>query len=323
MKILVTGSAGFIGFHLCNHLCKNKKINLIGIDNLNNYYDVRLKKNRLKILKNNHKNFNFLKLDIENQSKIKDLFRLHKFKIVIHLAAQAGVRYSIAEPRKYLNANIVGFFNIIEQAKNSKVKHFLFASTSSVYGNSTNFPLDENENTDKPLSFYAATKKSNEVMAYSYSNIYKLPSTALRFFTVYGPYGRPDMALNIFTDSFIKNKQIKLHNKGNHIRDFTYVEDIVFLISQLINKPPSGKIPFEIYNLASSNPKKLTVFLDIILKNLNIKKIRIKNLKMQIGDVFKTHANTEKISKKINYKSKINIEVGIKRFIEWYKSYYK
>ncbi len=323
MKILVTGSAGFIGFHLCSLLCKNEKINVVGIDNLNDYYDVSLKKNRLRILKQNYRNFQFVKINIENTSKVDDLFSFNKFEAVIHLAAQAGVRYSISEPRKYLNANILGFFNIIDQAKNHKIKHFLFASTSSVYGNSKNFPLNEKENTDKPLSFYAATKKSNEVMAYSYSNIYNLPCTALRFFTVYGPYGRPDMALNIFTKSFINNKQINLHNKGNHIRDFTYVDDIVISISKLINKPPSSKIPFEVYNLASSNPKKLTEFIKVIVKNLDIKKIKIKNLKMQMGDVLKTHADTKKLSKLINYKSNISIEVGIKRFIDWYKSYFK
>ncbi len=322
MKILVTGAAGFIGYHLCNNLSKNKNIELVGVDNFDNYYDVNIKKNRIKTLKKNKK-FVFYKVDINNNLKISQIFKKYNFNIVIHLAAQAGVRYSISNPSKYIKSNINGFFNIIDVSRKFKVKHFLFASTSSVYGNSKKFPLKEDLNTDKPLSIYAATKKSNEVLAYAYSNIFKIPCTALRFFTVYGPFGRPDMALYLFTKKMINYESIELFNKGNHIRDFTYIDDIILSITKLIKKPPRGIVPYEVYNLASSKPRKLKDFLETIKIHLGITKFKIIKLKMQKGDVFKTHADTNKLINKIKYKPSIGIEIGIQEFIKWFKKYYK
>ena len=233
-NILITGCAGFIGFHLSNTLIKSNKYNVYGIDNLNNYYSKKLKNHRLNILKKNKNFFKFSKADISNKTKLSSIFKKHKFHIVINLAAQAGVRYSIENPETYYKSNINGFFNILNCSLEQKVSHLLFASTSSVYGNTNKFPITENFTTDKPLSFYAATKKCNEVMAYSYSNIYKMPITAMRFFTVYGPLGRPDMSLFKFTKLIKENKKIDLFNNGNHVRDFTYVDDIVDGIYSLI-----------------------------------------------------------------------------------------
>ena len=278
MNILITGCAGFIGFHLSFKLLKNKNYKVIGIDNIDNYYDVNLKK-RLKEL-NKNKKFSFYKINITNNNKISDLFKKKSIDCVIHLAAQAGVRYSIEDPSKYLDTNIVGFFNIMEQCKENKIRHFLFASTSSVYGDNKNFPLQEHDINNKPLSFYAATKLSNEVMAYSYSNIYRLPITGLRFFTVYGPFGRPDMALYKFAKAIKESKFIKLFNGGNHIRDFTYIDDVVSAIILLIKNPPKKRIPYEIYNIGSSRPETLRNYLSK-LENLLGKKAKIKKLKLQ------------------------------------------
>ncbi len=321
MKVLVTGCAGFIGYHVVLKLLNLKKYKVYGIDNLNNYYDVDLKKNRLKELKKNKK-FIFEKLDINKKNEIKKIFYNNKFDIVIHLAAQAGVRYSILNPKVYFESNISGFFNIIENSRIIKVKHLIFASTSSVYGNNDKFPLKEEFNTDKPLSFYAASKKTNEIIAYSYSNIYKLPTTALRFFTVYGPMGRPDMSLYLFTKSMINNRHLNIFNKGKHVRDFTYVNDVVECIIRIIKKPSKKTIPYEVYNIGGNRPEKLMNFVRVISDILKIKpKIIYKSL--QQGDVYKTHASIKKISKKINYLPKTSIKVGIKNFINWYKKYYK
>ena len=322
MKILITGCAGFIGFHLAEKLLTNNKFRVYGIDNLNTYYDVKLKQDRLKILKKNI-NFNFKKLDISNFVKLSKNFKENKYDYVINLAAQAGVRYSITNPDTYFENNISGFYNILEVSKKIKIKHLIFASTSSVYGEQSKWPLKENFNTDKPLSFYAATKKINEVMAYSYSNIYKLPCTGLRFFTVYGPYGRPDMALFKFVKNINSAKRIKLYNSGNHYRDFTYVDDIVESIIRLIKKPSKEKIPYEIFNIGGSKPHHLKkTFLRYIEKILS-KKAKINNLPMQMGDIFKTHADTKKLQNKINYKPKTNLKNGINNFIMWYKIYFK
>lgn len=322
MKILITGCAGFIGFHLAKKLLNNNKLKVYGIDNLNTYYDVRLKQDRLKILKKNT-NFNFKKVDISNFAKLSKNFKENKYDYVINLAAQAGVRYSITNPDTYFENNISGFYNILEVSKKIKIKHLIFASTSSVYGDQSKWPLKENYNTDKPLSFYAATKKINEVMAYSYSNIYKLPCTGLRFFTVYGPYGRPDMALFKFVKNINSAKRIKLYNYGNHYRDFTYVDDIVESIIRLIKKPSKEKIPYEIFNIGGSKPYHLKkTFLRYIEKILS-KKALINNLPMQMGDIFKTHADTKKLQNKINYKPKTNLKNGINNFIIWYKMYFK
>ena len=321
MAILITGCSGFIGFHLTLEFLKKKKITIIGVDNLNEYYDVNLKKNRLKIIQKYDK-FIFYKKDISNFSHLKNIFNKHKIDVVINLAAQAGVRYSITNPDEYLKSNIVGFNNILNLSKEFKIKHLIFASTSSVYGDNKNFPLQESLNTEKPLSFYAASKKSNEVMGYSYSNIFKLPITCLRFFTVYGPFGRPDMALHLFTEAIIKNKPVKLFSKGNHVRDFTYVEDVVKSIVPLIKKPPSGQIPYETFNICNGYPKKLSYFLKLIEKYLSKKSKKIL-LPPQKGDVYKTHGSNKLIINKTNYKIQTSIEEGIKKFIIWYKEYYK
>lgn len=320
MKILITGCAGFIGFHLSQKILKNK-YTVFGIDNINSYYDVNIKKKRLQLLKQ-HKKFNFRKYDILDKKKVNNFVKKNKIKIIIHLAAQAGVRYSIKNPQDYFKSNIEGFFNILEISRENKIGHLIFASTSSVYGNNNNFPLKEIYNTDKPLTFYAASKKTNETMAYSYSNIYSLPSTALRFFTVYGPFGRPDMALFKFTDNIIKNKKVDLYNKGKHLRDFTYVDDIVEGIISIIKKPSKDKIPFNIFNIGNGKSKKLNTYLETIEKNLN-KKAKVKKLPLQTGDVIKTHSDISKLNKYSGYKSKIDINTGIKYFIKWYLNYYK
>jgi len=320
MKILITGAAGFIGYHLSEKLLIEKNI-VFGIDNINNYYDVRLKKDRLSNLKL-YKNFHFNKVSLCYKNKINKIIKENNIKYIVHLAAQAGVRHSIINPESYFKNNIEGFFNILEISKQNKIKHLVFASSSSVYGNNKIFPLTENMFTDKPLSFYAATKKSNEVMAYSYSNIYKLPSTALRFFTVYGPFGRPDMALYKFTNSILKNKKIDLFNAGEHMRDFTYVDDIVEGILGIIKKPSIEKIPYNCFNIGEGKPSKLKLFLSLIEKNLK-KKARITNLTLQSGDVKKTHSSIKLLQKYSFYKPKTSIQEGIKIFISWYKKYYK
>ncbi len=320
--IFLTGCAGFIGFHLSKKLLDNE-YRVIGIDNLNDYYDVDLKKKRLAILKKN-KNFFFKKIDISNKTKLKLLFERYKFDIIINLAAQAGVRYSINNPDEYFNSNIKGFYNLLELVKNKNIKHLMFASTSSVYGNQKSFPISENANTDHPESFYAASKKINEVMAYSYSNIFRVPITSLRFFTVYGPYGRPDMALFKFVKNIINNKSIKLFNNGNHFRDFTYIDDVVNNIFLLIPKAPTKKDNYyQNINICGSNPQSLKKYLNLIKINLNKNKIKFKNLPMQVGDVYKTYGNNKNLVKKNKYKSFSNIEDGIKKFIDWYKNFYK
>ena len=319
MKILITGCAGFIGFHLTKFLT-SKKISIIGIDNLNNYYDVNLNKNRLKLLKENKK-FTFYKTDILNKQKLNNIVRKNKIKIIVHLAAQAGVRYSIENPKTYHKNNLEGFFNILEISKENKIKHLIFASTSSVYGESSNFPLNENENTSKPLSFYAATKKSNEVMAHSYSYIYKLPCTAVRFFTVYGPYGRPDMALFKFTKNILENRKIELYNNGKHLRDFTYIDDITKGIFSIINKPNKDKVPYNIFNIGNGKSRKLIDYLFFIEKKLG-KKAIVKKLPLQKGDIIKTHSDIKLLKKFSNYKPKIDIEEGVSKFIDWFIDYY-
>ena len=318
MNILVTGAAGFIGFHLVNKLCENKKWKIIGLDNLNNYYDVNLKKNRLKILKKNQ-NFSFKKIDLSKNSSLEEVFKNKKIKIVINLAAQAGVRYSIENPEKYFDSNLKGFFNIINLSRVYKVKHFLYASTSSVYGNQKKFPLKEEYNTDKPLSFYAATKKCNEVIAHSYSNIYGIATTGLRFFTVYGPYGRPDMALFKFANLLKINKKIKLFNHGDHERDFTYISDIVEGIVKLLNKPSLKSIPFEVYNIGGNKSYKLMNFIKLIERNLNIK-AKFKNYPLQQGDVKKTQASTYKLDKLIKKKEYVDLNTGVKNFFNWFNT---
>ena len=319
-NILITGSAGFIGFHLSLKIIEHNRFNVVGIDNLNNYYDVKLKKDRLNILKKN-KSHKFYKIDITNKKKLEQLFNRYNFTHVINLAAQAGVLHSVKNPDTYFENNIRGFYNLINLANKFKIKHFLFASTSSVYGPANKFPLKESNNTDKPLSFYAASKKCNEVIAHSYSNMYQLPCTALRFFTVYGTMGRPDMALFLFTDAILKNKSIKLNNYGNHVRDFTHVDDIVDGIVKLLPMRPKETIPFVVYNIGNSKPQKLLKFLKLIEKYTG-NKPKIIERDMQLGDVYKTHASIKKLNNAVNYKPSKNLESGIKEFVQWFKAYF-
>ena len=319
MKILVTGCAGFIGFHLTKRLL-DLNHHVFGLDNLNKYYDVKLKKSRLKILKKN-KRFFFKKKDLMDKSII-DFYKKKKPKIIIHLAAQAGVRYSIDNPRAYINSNLIGFFNILELSKILKIKHMIMASSSSVYGLSNKFPLKENFKTDLPVSLYSATKKSNEVIAYSYSKIHKIPISCLRFFTVYGPYGRPDMSLFKFCKGILDKKKIELFNRGKHERDFTYIDDAVEMTTKLIHKFPKGKVPFDIFNISNSKPLKLSKYLNI-LENCLEMKAKIKKLPLQRGDVFKTHGSNKKILKRIGKTNITKISEGIKKFTIWYKNFYK
>lgn len=322
MVYLVTGAAGFIGMHSAlNLLKKNKKV--IGIDNLNNYYDVSLKHQRLKVLKK-FKNFKFIKCDLLDKTLLNSIFKKYNINYVINLAAQAGVRYSIKYPVKYIRANVLGFQNILDFCIKFKIKHLVYASSSSVYGGNKKFPFSEEHKINTPLSIYAVTKQTNELMAHSYSYLYKLPTTGLRFFTVYGPWGRPDMALFIFTKAILMNKNFKLFNHGNMVRDFTYIDDIVNAISKLILKIPKSskkEIPAKIFNIGLGKPIKLIKFIKIIEQNLN-KKGKIILSDMMKGDVKKTFSDTKKLKKWIGYVPKISPEIGIKNFIEWYKKFY-
>ena len=320
MNILISGSSGFIGFHL-SKLLLEKKNRVIGVDNQNNYYDKNLKIDRNKILLK-YKNFKFYKIDLKNKKNLEKVFKTNKIDCVINLAAQAGVRYSLINPQSYIDNNILGFFNILELSKKSKVKKFIYASTSSIYGLQNKFPIKETFNTDNPIQLYAATKKANEVMAAAYSNLYNIKTIGLRFFTVYGPWGRPDMALFKFTKNIIDGKKIKIFNKGNHIRDFTYVDDIVDGVYSLLKKQSKKTIPYQIFNIGNGNPKKLVDYLKHIENNLN-RTSKIKKLPLQIGDIVKTHSNIKKLKKYTGYNPKININIGIAKFIEWYKDYYK
>ena len=323
-KFLITGCAGFIGFHLAKMLIK-KGYFVVGIDNLNNYYDVNLKKGRLKYLKkNSKKKFIFKKIDLSDEKKLKKLFKYYKFKTVINLAAQAGVRHSLVKPKSYIKSNLIGFFNILQVCKNHKIPHLIYASTSSVYGNSKKFPIKESAETSKPLQLYAATKKSNELMAECYSNLYNMRITGLRFFTVYGPWGRPDMALSIFTRSIIKKKPVSVFNYGNHERDFTYVEDIANGITKLINsknfsKANAGK--HRVYNLGNNKPISLKKYITLIENNLKIKAKKIYK-PLQPGDVKKTHSSSNLAKKDFGFLPTTDPETGIKKFINWYKNYY-
>ena len=332
MKILITGSSGFIGFHL-SKLLLEKGNNVHGIDSMNNYYDVSLKKARLKILLK-HKKFSFSKANLENNKKIENIFRKFKPKIVIHLAAQAGVRYSIDKPRVYLKSNIDGTFNVIESSHKIGVKHLIMASSSSVYGANKKIPFKEIDKTETQLSIYASTKKSNESMAHSYSNIWNIPITMLRFFTVYGPWGRPDMALFKFTKGIIENKKIDIYNNGKMYRDFTYIDDIVNGINLLIKKPPSINqikkykndslslvAPFRVLNIGNTKKVYLLDFIKQIETELKKKAIR-NYMPLQKGDVKQTLSDTRLLKNIINYTPKINYKVGIKKFLNWYKKYY-
>ena len=336
MAILVTGAAGFIGYHLCNKLLDQNE-SVIGFDNLNNYYDVNLKKDRIKNLTKKayegKKIFHFIKGDLKNKDEIKDALNseIDDISIVVHLAAQAGVRHSIENPGAYVESNLVGFCNLIEECRIKEVKHFIYASSSSVYGGNKNIPFSESENVDKPISLYAATKKSNELVAHTYSHLFNLTTTVLRFFTVYGPWGRPDMALFKFTDLIIKNKPITVFNFGNMIRDFTYIDDVIESILRIINKThiknnnlkkSNDDIPYKIFNIGNSQPQNLTDYIKSIEKYLD-KKADIILREIQPGDVEATYSNSKSLEEYIGFKPNTSIDKGIKNFIKWYLSYYK
>tara|TARA_B110000091_G_C13679222_1_gene417158 strand:- start:22 stop:1005 length:984 start_codon:yes stop_codon:yes gene_type:complete len=325
MNILLTGYAGFIGFHLTLSLIKDKSIkNIYGLDNLNKYYDINLKKNRLKLLRiadsqNKLIEFNF---DIKNHKILNNTFKNIKIDAVINLAAQAGVRYSFINPKSYIDTNIVGFFNILELVKNKKILKLIFASTSSSYGSQSITPYKEDLMNNTPLQLYAATKISNEVMAHSYSHLYGFKSIGLRFFTVYGPYGRPDMAIYKFTDAIYKNKKIDLYGSGKMLRDCTYVDDIVIgIIKTLKNKTTSRNYNHNIYNIGYGNPVTVKTILKEIEKNTN-KKANIRIIPKHNSEMDKTYCSTIKFNKKFNFKAKTNINEGLKKFNDWYKSYY-
>jgi UDP-glucuronate 4-epimerase len=313
---LVTGAAGFIGFHVASALLKRGDA-VVGIDSMNNYYDVLLKEARLKILQG-QKNFSFEKLNISDATAVKAVFDAHHFDAVCHLAAQAGVRYSITNPRAYLESNEIGFFNVIQECREHKIANFVYASSSSVYGNNSKVPFSVTDRVDHPISLYAATKKSNELTAHVYSHLFGLHCTGLRFFTVYGPYGRPDMALFLFTKAINEGRPIDVYNFGNMKRDFTYIDDIVAGVIAALDKPHV----YEIFNLGNNNTVNLLYFIECIEKTLQ-KKATMNMLPMQPGDVESTWADIEHAKDMLGFSPKVRIEEGIKRFIAWYRDYYK
>lgn len=334
-RVLVTGAAGFIGYHLSERLIADGA-HVIGIDNLNAYYDVSLKQARLERLLKHGRAFEFFRIDVADNEDIRSLFAQARPDIVVNLAAQAGVRYSLKNPHAYINSNIVGFLNILEACRHHGVKHLIYASSSSVYGANTKMPFSVHHNVDHPLSLYAATKKANELMAHTYSHLYGLPTTGLRFFTVYGPWGRPDMALFIFTKAIFEGRPIQLFNNGNMKRDFTYIDDIVEALVRLVEKePPTGNpdwsgdnpdpatsfAPYRIYNIGNNNPVELNYFVEVLEKAIGRKAIK-EYLPMQPGDVPATYANVDALVRDVDFKPATPIEVGIERFVKWYREYY-
>lgn len=333
MKILITGAAGFIGYHLSKRLLDASN-QIIGIDNLNNYYDSSLKQSRLEIL-GKYNNFNFHKVDLKNKIAVDNIFETYQPTHVINLAAQAGVRYSIENPYAYVDSNLIGFMNILEGCRNYPVEHLLYASSSSVYGGNKVAPFSTNHNVDHPVSLYAATKKSNELMAHTYSHLYGIPTTGLRFFTVYGPYGRPDMAYFSFTKDILSGKPIKIFNYGKMERDFTYIDDIVEGIVKLIYKSPTANkewdeskddlstsfAPYKIYNIGNNNPVQLMRFINALESALGKEAEKI-FMDMQPGDVLRTYADVSDLERDINFKPSTSIEDGLQKFVEWYEDYY-
>lgn len=349
MKYLVTGAAGFIGFHVCKYLLtKYSNIEIIGLDNINTYYDINLKFRRLQELGINnqidwhkYKNssiypkFRFVRINLEDNYAIQKLFTEENFDIVVHLAAQAGVRYSIENPYSYIKSNIDGFLNILEGCRCHNIKHLVYASSSSVYGLNGKTPFSEKDSIAHPVSLYAATKKTNELMAHSYSHLYQIPSTGLRFFTVYGPWGRPDMSPFLFTDAILNNRPIKIFNNGNMLRDFTYIDDIIDGIIRVINHPPSpspdwdkmypdpsiSSAPYKIYNIGNSDPTQLMDFISAIEEKIGKTSEKI-YLPMQQGDVCQTYADTNSLQNDLGFKPQMKLKEGVKRTIEWYRSFY-
>jgi len=333
-KVLVTGAAGFIGFHLSELLLK-KGYKVIGVDNLNSYYDRVLKEDRLSILTQN-KEFYFYEADIKDREVLENIFNCERPDYVINLAAQAGVRYSIKNPFAYIDSNIIGFINVLEACRNYPVKHLIYASSSSVYGGNKTVPFSTNHNVDHPVSLYAATKKSNELMAHTYSHLYKIPTTGLRFFTVYGPWGRPDMAYFSFTKDILEGNAINIFNHGIMERDFTYIDDIVECIVKLIDKAPiaykewneekdelsTSFAPYKIFNVGNNNPVQLMRFINALETSLG-KESKKNFVDMQPGDVIKTYADVSDLERETGFKPSTSIEVGLQKFVNWYKMYYK
>jgi len=349
-KVLVTGSAGFIGFHVVSRLLKKSQIHIIGLDSINDYYDISLKYGRLSEhgiecnqLTNSHKvyskkypNYTFFKGDIADSCFMTKLFNQEKFDYVIHLAGQAGVRYSLTSPHEYITSNIQGFLNILEGVRHNRIKHLVYASTSSVYGLNTTVPFSEKQPTNHPISLYAATKKSNELMAHSYSHLFGIPTTGLRFFTVYGPWGRPDMALFSFANSIIRNKAIDVFNNGNMIRDFTYIDDVIESIERVIFSPAemnrewssddplpdSSSAPYKIYNVGNGQPSSIISYISALEKALG-KRALINFKELQPGDVLITHADSSSLLADIDFKPNTTIEEGVNNFVNWFKVFYK
>ena len=320
-KYLVTGAAGFIGFHVSKKLL-DRGDTVTGYDNLNEYYDVSLKYSRLELLKK-HPCFYFVKGSLEDATLVSETIFAGRFDTIIHLAAQAGVRYSLEHPDAYISSNIIGTFNILEAVRANKTRHLLFASSSSVYGANEKVPFSVDDKTDSPVTLYAATKKSNELMAHSYSHLFRIPVTGMRFFTVYGPYGRPDMALFKFTKNILENKPIEVYNNGDMYRDFTYIDDIVVGIMELADKSQALRTnpPFAVYNIGNNSPVKLLDFVSLIEEALG-KKAEIIFKPMQPGDVRKTYADVEMLTKDTGFEPKTELKEGIGKFVEWYRSYY-
>lgn len=350
-KVLITGTAGFIGFHLAERLARQfPDYEIIGLDNINDYYDVNLKFARLKesgidkdsinyniyVKSLKYPNYRFIKLNLEDRENIRSLFEHEKFDIVIHLAAQAGVRYSLQNPYTYIDSNITGFLNILEGCRYNRPEHLIFASSSSVYGANKKMPFSVHDHTDHPLSLYGATKKANELMAHAYSNLFNIPSTGLRFFTVYGPWGRPDMAMFLFARAIIEGKPIELYNFGKMKRDFTYIDDIIEAMARLINKPPrqndnwdaenpdpaSSFSPFRIFNIGNNSPIEVSYVVELLEKYLGKKTEKVL-VPIQPGDVPATMADVDDLCKHVNSKPGTYIDVGVKSFIDWFKQYYQ
>lgn len=334
MNILVTGAAGFIGYTLCQRLIQ-EGADVVGLDNMNNYYDVRLKEARLALLKSKP-NFCFVRADISSRDEIAATFSKHRFNAVVHLAAQAGVRYSIENPHAYGDANLVGFLNVLDACRQSNIGHLVYASSSSVYGSNAKLPFSENDNVDHPISLYAATKKANELMAHSYAHLYGLPCTGLRFFTAYGPWGRPDMALFKFTRGILADEAIPVFNKGQMVRDFTYIDDIVEGMMRVIELPAkpnprfnprapissSSQAPYRVYNIGNNKPVSLMRYIEVLESCLG-KKAKLVLLPIQPGDVPSTVADVSALQEAVGFRPTTAIEMGISRFVDWYRSYYR
>jgi UDP-glucuronate 4-epimerase len=330
VRVLVTGIAGFIGFHVAKRLLL-EGYQVLGIDNLNDYYDVQLKKDRLKELGvvesevtwvSSNEKLSFLRMDLQEKELLLNLFSESSFDYVAHLAAQAGVRYSLSEPQKYIDSNITGFLNILECCRFHPVKHLIFASSSSVYGSNTKIPFSESDRTDTPISMYAATKKANELMAHTYSHLFKVPSTGLRFFTVYGPWGRPDMAMHLFTKAILNNQPIDIFNQGEMSRDFTYVDDVVESVFRAMLNPNIDEVlPFNLFNVGKNEPQRITDFIEQIEIQTNKKALK-QFLPLQPGDVVETFADSESLFNYVSYQPTVSIYDGVSKFVSWYKGYY-